>query len=218
MAAINSSEAEPMLWSYILLVLLVNLVLISNAISRLVQKIRNIANRDQLTKLWNRHALATHLVQTHAHWQREQQVYSLLLLDIDHFKMINDTYGHQAGDIALQHVAKLLTHSLRKIDFICRYGGEEFLIVLPSTPSDQAMLVANKLNINLSKANFLWRNTAIIIQGSIGIATITDDMSSEQLMQIADRAMYQAKQQGRNAVCKGERIATNNAPLATPTH
>jgi diguanylate cyclase (GGDEF)-like protein len=217
MAAINSSEAEPVLWSYVLLIILVNLILISNAISRLVQKIRNLANRDQLTKLWNRHALATHLVQIHAHWQREQQVYSVLLLDIDYFKIINDTYGHHAGDIALQHVAQLLTHSLRKIDFICRYGGEEFLIVLPSTPSEQALLIANKLNINLSKANFLWHNTPITVQGSIGIATIEDDMSSEQLMQIADRAMYQAKKQGRNSVCKGELIATNNEPLATPT-
>jgi diguanylate cyclase (GGDEF)-like protein len=203
-AAINSMEAEPVLWTYVMLVLLVNLILISNAIIRLIQKIRNIANRDHLTKLWNRHALNTHLIQVQALWQRNQQSYSLLVVDIDHFKKINDNHGHAVGDAALQHVAELLLTSLRKVDFIYRYGGEEFLIVLPDTQGDEAMVVANKIKHNLSQSPFNVSQQSLLITVSIGCATMKADLTHAQLLQMADKAMYQAKNKGRNTICQAD--------------
>jgi diguanylate cyclase (GGDEF)-like protein len=201
-AAINSVEAQPMLWAYVILILLVNIILVSNAIIHLIQKIRDIANRDHLTKLWNRHALNTHLVQIQAQWERSQLPYSLLLVDIDHFKKINDTYGHVVGDHALLHVAQLLFSSLRKVDFICRYGGEEFLIVLPATKGDEAMLVATKLQSHLSQCPFDDTQPPLSITASIGCATMAPDMTYIQLLQMADKALYQAKQGGRNTICQ----------------
>lgn len=217
-AAINSTEAEPVLWSYVALILLINIILISNTISHLVQKIRHIATRDQLTRLWNRHALAIHLTQVHTHWQRDKQTYSLLLLDIGQFKAINDTYGHQAGDGALRHVAKVLNNSLRKVDFVCRYSGKEFLVVLPNIPREQAVLIAEKLNSTLARAVFQWQKTVIAIQVSIGFATIEPDMTLEQLLKIADRALYQAKLQGPNTVFQGQCTTPNHAQRAMATH
>lgn len=198
---LTSLNSQLISWLYLSFILIINCMLFANALTRLVYKIRKLANKDQLTGLWNRHALSARLKVVDDLWQRNQQCYSLLILDLDHFKKINDTFGHLAGDAAIRHVADLLKNTLRKVDFICRYGGEEFLIVLPATNADQAYLVSEKIQASLNKNHLKWQQQHIGVKASIGFATIRDNQSVEQLLQITDDAMYQAKQQGRNTIC-----------------
>jgi len=197
---LTTLKSPVILWAYIGFILSINCVLFGNALTRLVYKIHKLAKKDQLTGLWNRHALMTRLDLVDALWHREHQAYSLLLLDLDHFKRINDTYGHLCGDAALQHVATILQRSLRKVDFICRFGGEEFLIILPATDAEKAYFVAEKLQAQINQNNCKWQQHTIEVQVSIGYATIDQSLSVEQLLQLADEGMYCAKQQGRNTI------------------
>ena len=200
LSAANTLNAPLVMWSYIILLLLTNLVLYGNALTRLVYKLARLVNKDHLTGLWNRHALLDKLDEVHALWQRNGSAYSLLVLDVDHFKQVNDTYGHMAGDAILKHTAKLMQQSLRKVDFICRYGGEEFLIILPSTNSTEAFVVAQKIQSQINSTSVKWKQKEIAVTLSIGCATCNTHTNIEQLLQLADEAMYLAKNTGRNAI------------------
>jgi diguanylate cyclase (GGDEF)-like protein len=189
------------LWSYIILLLLTNLVLFGNALTRLVYKAARLANKDQLTGLWNRHALLDKLEEVDALWLRNGLAYSLMVLDLDHFKRINDSYGHLAGDMVLKNTADILQLSLRKIDFICRYGGEEFLIILPLTDKNEAQIVAQKVQQRINDNTILWQKKSINTTLCIGYATCKSHLNIEQLLQLADDAMYLAKSKGRNTIC-----------------
>lgn len=188
------------MWSYIILLLISNLVLYGNALTRLVFKVASLANKDQLTGLWNRHALLKKLEEVDALWQRNGLAYSILVLDLDHFKQINDTYGHLAGDLIIKNTAKVLQKSLRKIDFICRYGGEEFLIILPLTSDKDALVVAQKIQTKINNSSILWQKNTVSVSLSIGYVTSKPHLSVEQLLQLADDAMYIAKNNGRNTI------------------
>ncbi|GGB71498.1 GGDEF domain-containing protein [Shewanella inventionis] len=204
LSAADKLNSPMVMWSYIILLLLTNLVLYGNALTRLVFKVSRLVNKDHLTGLWNRHALLDKLDEVDALWQRNGSAYSLLVLDVDHFKQVNDTYGHMAGDAVLKHTAMLMQHSLRKIDFICRYGGEEFLIILPSTNHEEAMFVAKKIQSQINNTSVKWKHHEIAITLSIGTATCKNHISVEQLLQLADEAMYLAKNAGRNTICTKE--------------
>ncbi len=199
-AAFNTEESIPILWIYIVLILLMNILIIGNTINRLVVKIMTLANKDALTGLWNRNALQTKLTLEHARWLRDKVSYSIILIDLDHFKQINDAHGHTAGDEVLKLAAKQLNSVTRKIDYLCRYGGEEFVLILPLTTERKALCVAEKLQQTLAEINFTWRGTPIAIQASIGCATIQEDLPVEALLHLADKAMYQAKASGRNCI------------------
>ncbi|MCL1152048.1 GGDEF domain-containing protein [Shewanella ulleungensis] len=204
LSAANKLNAPIVMWSYIILLLLTNLVLYGNALTRLVYKVARLVNRDQLTGLWNRHALLDKLDEVDALWQRSGSAYSLLVLDLDHFKQVNDTYGHMAGDTVLKHTANLLQQTLRKVDFICRYGGEEFLIILPATNADEAMIVAEKIQSKINSTSVLWQQKEMTFTLSIGCATCKTHINVDQLLQLADEAMYLAKNTGRNTICTKE--------------
>ncbi|MCL1067758.1 GGDEF domain-containing protein [Shewanella olleyana] len=199
-AAFNTEESLPILWVYIVLILLVNILIIGNTINRLVVKIMTLANKDSLTGLWNRNALQSKLALEHARWLRDKVSYSVILIDLDHFKQINDTHGHTAGDEVLRVAAKQLNNVTRKIDYLCRYGGEEFVLILPLTSEQKVLCVAEKLQQTLAEVNFEWRGTPIAIQASIGCATIHEGLPVEALLQLADKAMYEAKASGRNCI------------------
>ena len=198
--ALTTLKSPIVLWCYIGFILSINCVLFGNALTRLVYKIHKLAKKDQLTGLWNRHALMTRLDLVDALWRRDKQAYSLLLMDLDHFKGINDTYGHLGGDAALRHIAAILQRSLRKVDFICRFGGEEFLIILPATDAEKAYFVAEKIQSQINQSALKWQQHTIEVQVSIGYATIARGISVEKLLQLADEGMYCAKQQGRNTI------------------
>ena len=152
-----------------------------------------IAETDQLTGIANRRRVTSDLVQAVLTARRERQPLSIALFDIDHFKRINDTYGHQAGDEVLKRVAATAAGAIRAHDLVGRFGGEEFVVVLPDTTAETAMSVAERVRNAIETGGY---TPAVTV--SIGIAQLTVGESGENLLQRADQALYVAKREGRN--------------------
>lgn len=125
---------------------------------------------------------------------------SLAMMDIDHFKKINDTLGHSAGDVALAHLAKVVKNVIRSTDMLARYGGEEFTIILPGTKIDDAIEIVKGVQRDLTKNFFLNNNERVLITFSAGVAERFSDETVDETLARADAALYQAKQTGRNRV------------------
>ncbi|MCX7770165.1 MAG: diguanylate cyclase [Proteobacteria bacterium] len=160
--------------------------------------------KDPLTKLFNRRFFETKLENEFARCQRYNRVSSLCMVDIDHFKKINDTYGHQAGDAILRQLAEIILSSIRKSDVPARYGGEEFIILMTESSPDKAYIAAERLRKRVEEHAFVIDVDPgyIYITISIGIAGFVSYMTTkEEFIEQADRALYTAKQTGRNKVC-----------------
>ena len=180
----------------------------------LQEKLREQANRDSLTGLFNRRYLEGTLERELARCRREGVPLSMVLLDVDHFKLVNDTYGHQAGDEVLRVFGRLLLEHARAEDIVCRYGGEEFLLVLPKMPLDIALERAAQLLKIFQETIVSYADLRIRITASIGIATTPEHSTSvEGLIRCADQALYQAKRGGRNLVMAYGQGAPRNAPV-----
>ncbi|MBU1621639.1 MAG: GGDEF domain-containing protein [Gammaproteobacteria bacterium] len=199
--ATYTDEAMPLLWSYAVLTLAINIMMVGGALARLVAKIRQFAERDQLTGLWNRRAALKKLQEMHEQWQKQQQSYSLILLDLDHFKLINDSLGHDAGDATLRRCATTLSAVVRTQDLVSRYGGEEFLLLFPGVSAIELPLIAEKIRFTLSGCQLIWQNNPIELSASLGYITVYPGAKAEHLLTLADQAMYQAKAEGRNKAC-----------------
>jgi len=170
-------------------------------ISFLQGQLTEQVNRDPLTGLFNRRYLDATLDREIARCEREQNPLCLMMVDIDHFKHINDTYGHQAGDAVLVQVAKTLSDELRAGDIACRYGGEEFLLLMPNLTPAVAMERAEELRKKQAASNILVSGQQMAVRLSIGLASLPSDaLTAHALIRNADAALYQAKQQGRNRV------------------
>lgn len=164
--------------------------------------LREQANRDGLTGLYNRRYLDTTIERELARCVREGQPAALLLIDIDHFKQINDVHGHQVGDDILRHTAGLLNERLRSSDIVCRYGGEEFLLWLPNAGMATAWEIAEELRQRYASSPWLVDGQPVAATLSIGVAAYPDHaQQADRLIAMADRALYQAKREGRNRVC-----------------
>ncbi|WP_373990852.1 diguanylate cyclase [Duganella sp. BuS-21] len=161
---------------------------------------KHLASTDALTGQMNRRALDQALDQLIVEGDRRGAVFSLLMLDIDYFKKINDTHGHSVGDQALQAVARRIAAPLRKGDLCARFGGEEFVALLPAADLDQACEVAERIRQAVAQAA-LETEPPIPATVSIGVATYCAGMSAEALLAVADREVYVAKRNGRNQVC-----------------
>ncbi|NIA07932.1 MAG: diguanylate cyclase [Actinobacteria bacterium] len=158
------------------------------------------AEIDQLTGLFNRRALLTSLRQSWARRQRYSQEFSLIMIDIDQFKLVNDTYGHQAGDEVLQQVAQAILSRCRESDFAARYGGEEFAVVLANTDAEEAVALAQRCRCRIEDMVFTFQGHTVKLTASFGVADAGDLLSTEALIQRADEALYRAKRAGRNRV------------------
>jgi two-component system, cell cycle response regulator len=157
------------------------------------------AARDGLTGLFNRRELDTRAEQAVALAARHRRPLSCLLLDIDHFKSVNDTYGHAAGDAVLREAARRICSASRISDIIGRYGGEEFVALLPETGADGAVAAADKLRAELAGSPVGAGDTAITVRASVGVAVWGDGMgTATDLYAAADRALYRAKELGRD--------------------
>ena len=160
----------------------------------LFQKISQV---DPLTGLYNRRFFNEKV----SDLQKQQLSYLIILLDLDHFKAINDSYGHHTGDLALMHIAKILSRSVRKTDLVARYGGEEFILLLPQITSTQALEVAEKCRKTIASQPLkLEDGQQIYITASFGLGLTPNDSSIDQAIHLADQALYHAKQAGRNQV------------------
>jgi diguanylate cyclase (GGDEF)-like protein len=153
---------------------------------------------DPLTGVGNRRWLDIEINQRIAQLKRQNAPFSTLLVDIDHFKAINDGLGHDAGDAILVSVAKELRSTLRDMDVICRVGGEEFVIVLPGTNADAAALAGQRLRSAIEKASFLFNDKLVPVTVSIGVTAARATDSQEKMLKRADEALFAAKRSGRN--------------------
>jgi diguanylate cyclase (GGDEF)-like protein len=165
--------------------------------------IANLASRDGLTNLANRRQLDTALADEIASAHRYGRALALLMIDVDHFKRINDDFGHVSGDMILAGLGRLLLQRLRPSDKVGRYGGEEFCALLPETDLARATVLAETLRTLIADEQFVVAARAVPVTVSIGAAAWEPSMTGEDLYQAADRRLYEAKRRGRNQVCGG---------------
>ena len=187
-----------------MLIMLANQAGLAIENSRLYEKTVIRAHLDSLTNLWN-HGYFQYLFSVELEKSRATSTnLSVIMLDIDDFKVYNDTLGHQAGDEILRDMAALLKNQSRKMDYVCRYGGEEFAIILPYTDKKEAYLIAERLRENIEKHHFVRQEILPnkVLTASLGIATFPENGdSTAQIIQHADSALYDAKKKGKNLTC-----------------
>ncbi len=169
------------------------------------QELARLSRIDRLTQLYNR-----------GYWEQRFEAYfkqcqrsktqteaSLLIFDLDHFKRVNDTYGHPTGDAAIRHAAQLTARMARETDLAGRYGGEEFVLLLPDTGRDGGMTLAERLRLKVAKMPVYYDGLELGLTISVGLCAFSPDLTSaHQWLQRADEALYQAKKSGRNRVCE----------------
>jgi diguanylate cyclase (GGDEF)-like protein/PAS domain S-box-containing protein len=171
-------------------------------IGLLQSQLREQAIRDALTNLFNRRYLEETLERELARAAREVYPLCIVMMDIDHFKNVNDTYGHEAGDLVLKTLAETVTKQSRQGDFVCRYGGEEFVLVMPNISIDTAKERVTSLHKTISSMNIAFGRFNLNITVSMGISCFpAHGKKKNELLRAADRALYTAKNSGRNRVC-----------------
>ena len=203
------SEAKEERWEYIIsiavfaaLSLLYPLFLGKDLIERqekLTEEIRSLSEIDHLTEMYNRRKITELFETEYARYKRYKYPLSIIIVDIDFFKKINDKYGHNQGDITLKEIASILKAEVRESDHVGRWGGEEFLVICPETETDGAYILAEKLRKTISEYTFtnIGHRTA-----SFGVTTCSDDCTFESMINRADKALYSAKSEGRNNVAQ----------------
>lgn len=165
---------------------------------KMMEELESLSFIDPLTQLNNRRKLLEWIHEYHKQYERYNEPYSLIMVDIDHFKEVNDTFGHPIGDSVLEEFARIIQSNIRKSDHTGRWGGEEFMIVLPKTTAVQASHLAESLCYEVSSYPF---ETVGTKTASFGIAQIQEGESVELLLERVDDALYRAKESGRNRVC-----------------
>jgi len=165
------------------------------------RKYQELSITDGLTKLFNLRHFYDQIELEIRRSRRYFHSLSLLLMDIDNFKKVNDVYGHQCGDEVLKRLAEVIQNNIRGIDKAFRYGGEEFVAILPETPKDQAVLIAERIRKGLEKQTFLFNNIQLKqVTISLGVATYLPPEEGTSFIRRADENMYQAKKLGKNRV------------------
>ncbi|KAA5844113.1 GGDEF domain-containing protein [Pseudomonas chlororaphis] len=184
-----------------LAITLIVLTLLNRVVRRFQRKIETQATLDSLTGLPNRRGFDLLATQAMLEAQREPKPLAALLLDLDHFKRLNDTYGHLAGDQVLSGFARHLASCLRQSDIVCRWGGEEFIVLLKDTDSATALKIAEKIRLLIEQQRYAYEGKNMRLTVSIGVTTLQADDTLHSLLSRADHAMYRAKQTGRNRTC-----------------
>lgn len=175
------------------------------ALIKVNDQLETMASTDLLTGLKNRRFFQDKMLENLVLFRENQHVFSLLVVDIDHFKNINDTYGHPIGDLVLGNLAGLLQSVSRSTDVVARYGGEEFVIILPDCDREQASVTAERYRSQVASAD--WGEYNITV--SIGAATVSQEDTDQSLFQKADKALYASKTGGRNRVTHAAELVRN---------
>ncbi|SDB23889.1 diguanylate cyclase (GGDEF) domain-containing protein [Pseudidiomarina indica] len=189
-----------------LLIILVLGSVFTTTIGRLQQLLHRLVVTDTLTGLQNRHQVNDVLSRLIHNFRRYQRPASLILLDIDHFKQVNDTHGHLYGDQMLKQLATRLQATLRVNDHVFRVGGEEFLVALPETAFAEALTVAEKIRLAVAERPFEGKDATSQLTVSLGVAQLRGEQSWSEWISVADLALLEAKRKGRNQVVKGRAI------------
>ena len=200
------------LWINLLIcfgVMAIVLGLVGSISRRYLQRIEAMATHDALTELLNRHGFSLVAEQAVLEAKRQRSDLCVLILDLDHFKSFNDTYGHLGGDFLLRSFARLLARQIRQSDLISRWGGEEFVIMFKDTDLATALALAEKIRAATEAATFDFDGVPLRATVSIGTAQLPSDGNLESLLDDADRALYRAKNGGRNRVCSAAGAPAN---------
>lgn len=185
-------------------------------VKRLQEEIKQLAalvRKDELTRLFNfryfNQALSLEMERT----RRSGQPTCLIMLDLDHFKAVNDAYGHEAGNAVLRHISSLIKKTVRRLDIPCRYGGEEFTIILPDTTLQQGVRFANRLRLIIENSPAKTSDALLGIEASFGVDVYTkgDQLTEKEFVEKVDSFLYLAKQEGRNKVCHSVFSDENNS-------
>lgn len=165
-------------------------------------RLYHMATQDRMTRLFVHHYFQERLLEELTRCRRHSIPLSLIMMDIDHFKLFNDTWGHQQGDSVLKSVASIIKSSIRNHDIPARYGGEEFAIILPETKLEDAVSIADRLRVNVDEYNFPGQEEPLHVTVSLGVSQFDPeiDPSKEELIKRVDDALYCAKKGGRNCV------------------
>lgn len=166
--------------------------------------LEEMAIKDPLTHLYNRRYMMGQLENELERYERYATPFTLIIGDIDHFKGVNDSYGHDCGDFILQEISRDLQESLRKIDVLCRWGGEEFLVLLPETSLKAGGLVAERMRSSVGQKTYNFKETALHVTMTFGVATNVDYKTIEALIKAADDALFVGKDQGRDTVVESQ--------------
>jgi len=181
-------------------------------LQRRIETLRQRADQDPLTGLGNRR-FGARLLSSERHRKDRRQVSSCIAIDLDHFKAVNDTYGHAAGDVVLSRVADLLRRHAAPSDAVMRWGGEEFLVIKSSTPPAPAWIWADQVRRDVAQMDFRFQGRPCSLTASFGVATLSTINLSEASIHVADRALYMAKDLGRNRVCTEAMVQAYDAAL-----
>ena len=183
------------------------------------ERLARLAVMDELTGLYNVRYLHQRLTEEWKRAERHREPLSVAMLDVDHFKQVNDRYGHDAGDAVLREVGVRLKSSVREMDVVTRYGGEEFAIILPTTHLAGALVVAQRVGHAIADRAFDVGGQSIRITASIGLALFPSRgvSTKETLLRSADRALYRAKSEGRDRICVYQEQAYVFAPGSDPS-
>ncbi|MBU3938750.1 diguanylate cyclase [bacterium] len=177
--------------------------LLGNKISKLEQELESVrqeSKEDFLTKLYNKRALDEFFTMKDAEYERYGRNYSVVMFDLDHFKSVNDMYGHEAGDVVLTAFAAILKQEARSVDIVGRYGGEEFIAILSETDTQGGVVFAEKVRKYVQKARFMYKGKRIEVTVSSGVSERKKHVSLKALINSADEYLYKAKKDGRNRV------------------
>ena len=167
----------------------------------LYDKLQELSIHDSLTKVYNRRYFMLRFLEEFGRAKKFNLDLSFLMLDVDHFKKINDTYGHLVGDAVLREVARLIRENVREIDFIARYGGEEFSAILPETDKAGAIMLAERIRSRISQEKIRVFDETLTTSISIGVASFPQNtLHADVLIEISDKALYKAKTSGRNRI------------------
>jgi diguanylate cyclase (GGDEF)-like protein len=180
----------------------------------MLHHVESLAITDPLTGLFNRRRFTDVLHREVAVTRRYRNALSLLMIDLDHFKLVNDRFGHDAGDEVLRAIAATLTGGLREVDLASRYGGEEFAIIMPHTSKQNACIVARRIARQIEQLEYSFQGEKVRLTASMGVAEVADlqDPNAENLVKASDVALYEAKRAGRNQI-----VMFEESMLSAPT-
>ncbi|MCF7793743.1 MAG: sensor domain-containing diguanylate cyclase [Candidatus Cloacimonetes bacterium] len=164
------------------------------------RKLEILSRTDPLTNLANRRALLDNMNHEKFRFERSHETFSIIICDIDNYKFINDNYGHNAGDFVLKEIGNIMINKLRKQDIVGRWGGDEFLMILPQTNVDGARILANIIRERIDSHVFKYKDFKIKLTMSFGTSEFKESFSIHECIRSADEALYQAKKEGKNKV------------------